>query len=95
LRATAKEEERPAWGKKVDDVARPMSPKGLAAESLIDAQIACELAIRAVRLRRTEEAIRCMQIALASAKIAAGKVEGLDMKPKPPGPRLTRKQVAH
>jgi len=55
-----------------------MSPRGLAAESLIDVQVATELALRALRMRDVEKAIRCMQLARTAARIAAGKVEGID-----------------
>ena len=65
-------------------MARPVSARSLAVLWCLDAQIFSEAAIQALRDRRREEAIRAMQAALACSRLAAERIEGLDMnRPSP------------
>jgi hypothetical protein len=44
----------------------------------MDAQVLTELAIKAMRQNKTEEAIRAMQLAHCAFWLATGEIEGID-----------------
>lgn len=75
--------QRPAWGKVVDDVARPLSAKSKQVYAYMDAQIMTDEAIRAMRGGDVEGAIQLMERALAYYKSETGIAEGLSVRPKP------------